>query len=829
MNKTKYFVLFVLVLLSNVAFAQKVAKVERVKEDYSVKNDSRQYQWKLYRYEDGSCAAFSSTDKRITPNVSIRPFYIGGELFRVATKEKNEYGNIVIAVYNEQGEKIIPEELSCIDVFYNGNGIFKLSKKNKNNVVVWAVYDKKGNSIVPFDKGYAYVSYYPAQQTILCKDNKGADYFYGVDGRVRAGHANNAGIDLGANSTDVSTIRDTVVTLSFGSYKWTKVTRGGVATLYGESDALLIPLSRGYNDIQFVSVKDHIGYFKTRRNGKYGVCDVYGNEILPTWYQQVAYTPEKGFYCDNGNYVSIWLDVNGMPCERDYRDMISMYVKGAPKTRRTLAVFPFLPERKSVLKFIKYNEDGIVWTDRISKSNQYTDIRVRKDGPYYVYGDTVNYLSYHVFNGRNVGIHEYYKKKKIISPDREYTNITAINVTNNARNNIRCYLVEKGDLYGACDEKGKEIIAPVYKSLRYDEKKGFVTRTSTGQWKSIGIYFSSNGKLYKSSTGNLYQKNMESADEALEKERYVSAINSYSEALKYDQSAYAFYNYGVALYNNGDYRKARSAFDKAYWSAEREKNNDLATSALRLKGQSDDRVKQRSKERWTAVAEVGLYALGMTAAVMAASAATVPTYGTPTYGTPTSSTSTYQMGDGPDAAIANANRIMQQSTARMQYEMSTVQQRLMQQTEMQMAAQEAAKEAQWRRDYENYRNNPGYNLNADGTLFTWEQYKQWRRQVEAQAWAESQQQERAAGQESNMEPERQQGKKWQYKTEVSDCPHCDIPGNGKCKICGGDGLMDEGFGLGVNCQKCSSCYNQSGKCRFCNGTGKKKRYTSEFE
>lgn len=835
MNKSKYVVFLVLVLLSTSVVAQKVVKVERVKEECSVKNDSRQFQWKLYRYEDGTCAAFTTNDERITPNVFIRPFYVGGGLFRVATKEKNEFGNIVITVYDEHGEKVISESLSCIDVFHNGDGIIKLSKKNKSDAAIWAVFDRKGKAIVPFNKGYAYVTYYPTQQRILCKDERGADYVYGLDGNERAKGSGNTGAASEADFTNMMSNKDTVMALSFGSYRWTKVLRGGWATLYGESDALLIPLSRGYNDIQFVSVKGHIGYFKTMRNGRVGVCDVYGNEVLPPVYKQVGYSLAKGFSYDDANYLSIWLDVNGMPCESEYQDMVSVYVKGAPKARRTLAIFPVMPQRGKLIKFTRYSEDDVVWTDRISKSNQYTDIRIRRDGPYYSHGDTVNYISYLVFKGRNLGVLEFPKAKRIISPDRGYTNITAIMATNNAGNNIRCYLVQKGELYGACDERGKEIIAPAYKSLAYDEDGGFETRTSTGRWQSIGVYFTSSGRLYKSTSGNLYNKNLKAADEALEEERYVSAINSYAEALRYDQSAYAYYNYGVALYNNGDYRKARGTFGKAYWAAESEDNKDLANAALRLKGQSDDMVKQRSQERWAAVAEVGLYALGVTAAVMAASAAAAPTYGTPsygspTYGMPTYGMPTYQMGDGADAAIANANRIMQQSTDRMQYELATMPQLMMQQTQMQMAAQEAAKEAQWMQDYENYKRNPGLLLNSDGSPLTWEQYKQWRRQVEAQAWAESQQQESVASQMSDNQVERSEGKRFRPHVTESDCPHCDIPGNGKCKTCGGDGLMDSSFGLGCNNLECSSCYsNQKGKCPFCHGTGKKIKRSMEYE
>lgn len=51
----------------------------------------------------------------------------------------------------------------------------------------------------------------------------------------------------------------------------------------------------------------------------------------------------------------------------------------------------------------------------------------------------------------------------------------------------------------------------------------------------------------------------------------------------------------------------------------------------------------------------------------------------------------------------------------------------------------------------------------------------------------------------------------------SVCRSCALPGNGKCKSCGGTGRIDKGFGLGqTTCPNCKG----TGKCQWCNGKGK---------
>lgn len=51
----------------------------------------------------------------------------------------------------------------------------------------------------------------------------------------------------------------------------------------------------------------------------------------------------------------------------------------------------------------------------------------------------------------------------------------------------------------------------------------------------------------------------------------------------------------------------------------------------------------------------------------------------------------------------------------------------------------------------------------------------------------------------------------------SVCRSCELPGNGRCKSCGGSGRIDKGFGLGqTTCPNCKG----TGKCQWCNGKGK---------
>lgn len=124
-KRTNLLLVLIALLLPTGVFAQKVTKVETKTESNASKMDSQQYKWKLYRYDNGTYAAYTTDGTRITPNAKIRPLYVGGGLFKLSTMQKNKYGEYIYAVYDDHGELVIPDTMSCVDIFHCGDGIYK--------------------------------------------------------------------------------------------------------------------------------------------------------------------------------------------------------------------------------------------------------------------------------------------------------------------------------------------------------------------------------------------------------------------------------------------------------------------------------------------------------------------------------------------------------------------------------------------------------------------------------------------------------------------------------------------------------------------------------
>lgn len=85
---------------------------------------------------------------------------------------------------------------------------------------------------------------------------------------------------------------------------------------------ILIPLSRGYKDITFLCNKNDLGYYRVSRNGKKGICDITGKEIIsPDKYDDIYFVEEEGhggWYCVSINSAEGALDITGreiIPCK----------------------------------------------------------------------------------------------------------------------------------------------------------------------------------------------------------------------------------------------------------------------------------------------------------------------------------------------------------------------------------------------------------------------------------------------------------------------------------------------------------------------------------
>lgn len=92
-------------------------------------------------------------------------------------------------------------------------------------------------------------------------------------------------------------------------FKWYQVRQGDK---YGAEDYLnrtLIPLSREYTSIYYIQEEGHKGYFRIKKNGKYGACDLTGKEIAQPIYESLIYI-SSGFEYKNsdGDWIALgWM------------------------------------------------------------------------------------------------------------------------------------------------------------------------------------------------------------------------------------------------------------------------------------------------------------------------------------------------------------------------------------------------------------------------------------------------------------------------------------------------------------------------------------------
>lgn len=89
---------------------------------------------------------------------------------------------------------------------------------------------------------------------------------------------------------------------------WFEVLAANAEGAYSKDGKCVVPISSGYDE---VSYKANQGFSLVKRNGKVGVCDQTGEEIIPCKYQNIVYS-SKGFKYENatGKWVSLGVNLN---------------------------------------------------------------------------------------------------------------------------------------------------------------------------------------------------------------------------------------------------------------------------------------------------------------------------------------------------------------------------------------------------------------------------------------------------------------------------------------------------------------------------------------
>lgn len=87
-----------------------------------------------------------------------------------------------------------------------------------------------------------------------------------------------------------------------GGFEWIKLSQYNESKeewYYGAKDEngkTIIPISRHYTRLRFVSEPGHVGYFETEKSGKEGVCDLSGSVILYPKYYSTLFCGGKFSY-----------------------------------------------------------------------------------------------------------------------------------------------------------------------------------------------------------------------------------------------------------------------------------------------------------------------------------------------------------------------------------------------------------------------------------------------------------------------------------------------------------------------------------------------------
>ena len=294
----------------------------------------------------------------------------------------------------------------------------------------------------------------------------------------------------------------------------------------GEDGSTLIPLSRGYNHINFSPLYNGTGYFEVERNGKVGACDITGKEIIaPDKYDMVLFYERKGYVgyyeveingklgvCDiTGKeiipcrYRSILYITNGFELQNSdgdsfYSANIKLDKQGrAYSTLTATSSSPISNSSSSSTsseqngRMLHTEENGFkwysFWKDKIEGAeteNGTTLIPLSREYYFICFHPNYNGTGYFEVwrNGKKKGACDV-TGKEIIAPGKYDDVYFSENYGHGGY-----FRVKTNGKVGACDITGKEIMPCIYNGITYSTTNGFEYQMSDG-----GIFLSEYLKL----------------------------------------------------------------------------------------------------------------------------------------------------------------------------------------------------------------------------------------------------------------------------------------------------------------------------------------------
>lgn len=535
------------------------------------------------------------------------------------------------------------------------------------------------------------------------------------------------------------------------------VNTDNISAFYDKTGQPVIPYERGYSEINIITSIRHITWgmwleidcFIVQKNGRYGVCDAQGNEII---------TPNRNYtkivFSDTiPKRFNVWKEQIQGICDIRGKEVI-------PTSRKFSSVK--LVENLNRRYFITRKDgcQGIYdskWRELISTNSGYSKAYFDSDNIY-------------VFKSDNIGLCDSVGYP-IIPVERGYS---AINPAVYGTQHF--FYVTKDGLTGICDIKGKEVLVPKYKRLSVFSQGFKNWDDDAKEWQEIGLTIEGDEFVYYDPKSiEKYDKCFKEGNKYFSEKKYNKAASSFKKALKYKESYYAYYNVGVSYYNDGKYSKSITYFNKCL---NNKAPDDVYDDALQLK-RNAKKIIERKKERRQEILAAVL--LGTATAMMQVSAPT-----------PMVSTTPYNMSQVQ-------NQIMQQTLRQTNYDMMLQQQW---QQNMEKYASQSFENFKRQQELQNKAEYDAFSRvskKADGSDYSYDEWMQMKINSYYQAQSESEQ----TTTENGTNP-------IQPHQVTKSCPLCH--GSGKCPTCNGTHRMNYEFGSGTlecpNCEhdgKCRSC------------------------
>lgn len=139
---------------------------------------------------------------------------------------------------------------------------------------------------------------------------------------------------IGIAATNVNAQRRSLKTEDDG-FQYYKTMQGSYEGAESVDGKTLIPLSRQYTLLFYLSKPGHKGYFKVKKGDKYGACDIYGREIIAPQYEKLYYLSD-GFSWEDSegkdHYLGITLDANGRASSYGHTGRTSSYASTSSRS-----------------------------------------------------------------------------------------------------------------------------------------------------------------------------------------------------------------------------------------------------------------------------------------------------------------------------------------------------------------------------------------------------------------------------------------------------------------------------------------------------------------